>query len=642
MSLIAHTQNFSTLTKNQALTILSQNNGTSTVIPGVDARLLKFLLTAQINAIWNGQDRSAALGGQLGTGVYVGTNLTVNQILHQAFVNGVTNKKFTSADETYVLYLGASGEGQSASACKVQPPPPCVAPPQTASLGDFVWEDKNGNGIQDSGEPGIAGVTVKLLGSDGTTVLKTATTDANGKYLFSNLAAGTYYVQFTTPSGYTFTTANAGSDDGKDSDANATTGKTGAYTLTAGQTNLTVDAGMKKPASWVCANNLVLNPSFELNTGSPPTNWTNGTAGNIGVYVDGKNVGYISGSGVMYQNVNVTPGNGYTLTFYSGSHNPKSQTVKIQYYNASNVALGTASVHTITSDLEVTGFGGPYTLTLGAAPTDAKYLRISVSANGYDYAKVDAVCLQAQAAPQTASLGDFVWEDKNGNGIQDSGEPGIAGVTVKLLGSDGTTVLKTATTDANGKYLFSNLAAGTYYVQFTTPSGYTFTTANAGSDDGKDSDANATTGKTGAYTLTAGQTNLTVDAGLKATPPPSAPGTGTPGYWMNHPNAWPVAQITIGGKTYPRDQAISLMKAPTAGDVTYTMFQALVSAKLNGLVGNNTTCVDKTIADADAWMAKYPLASGVSGSSDAWKVGEPLYKTLDDYNNGRLCAPHRN
>jgi len=49
-------------------------------------------------------------------------------------------------------------------------------------------------------------VTVNLLGSNGTTVLGTTTTDANGKYSFTNLAQATYYVQVVTPSGYIFTT----------------------------------------------------------------------------------------------------------------------------------------------------------------------------------------------------------------------------------------------------------------------------------------------------------------------------------------------------------------------------------------------------------------------------------------------------
>ena len=47
-----------------------------------------------------------------------------------------------------------------------------------------------------------------------------------------------------------------------------------------------------------------------------------------------------------------------------------------------------------------------------------------------------------------------------------------------------------------------------------------------------------------------------------------------------------------------------------------------------------------TIAAADAWWATYH-GSLVVGSSAAWKAGEPLYLMLDAYNNGQLCAPHR-
>ncbi|HQX11843.1 MAG TPA: hypothetical protein PKY66_15605, partial [Thermoflexales bacterium] len=158
------------------------------------------------------------------------------------------------------------------------------------------------------------------------------------------------------------------------------------------------------PAPWSCVANLLLNASFELNTGSPPLNWTGGTAGPIGVPVPaGVNAGYVSGSGTLFQNVPVTPGNSYAVTFYSGSHNPLSQTVRIQYYTSANVAIGAASTHTITVDLEAqNGMGGPYLLGLGPAPSNASYLRLSVSANGTDYAKVDAACLR-QTTPPTAT-----------------------------------------------------------------------------------------------------------------------------------------------------------------------------------------------------------------------------------------------
>jgi hypothetical protein len=118
------------------------------------------------------------------------------------------------------------------------------------------------------------------------------------------------------------------------------------------------------------------------------------------------------------------------------------------------------------------------------------------------------------------------------------------------------------------------------------------------------------------------------------------PGTGTPGYWKNHPEAWPVEVITIGGVDYTKGEAIENMQTPEKGDKTYTIFRALVSAKLNVLIGNDDSCIADTISEADVWMETYgPVGSGIRANSDAWKYGEPLYEEMDDYNNGKLlCA----
>lgn len=122
----------------------------------------------------------------------------------------------------------------------------------------------------------------------------------------------------------------------------------------------------------------------------------------------------------------------------------------------------------------------------------------------------------------------------------------------------------------------------------------------------------------------------------------SCPGTGTPGYWKNHPEAWPVDNITIGGVTYTKAAAIAIMQTSGSGDKTYTMFKALVAAKLNLLLGCDSSCIGATVTLADSWMEEYgPVGSGIKGSSYAWGLGEPLYRELDDYNNGELCAPHR-
>jgi hypothetical protein len=116
-----------------------------------------------------------------------------------------------------------------------------------------------------------------------------------------------------------------------------------------------------------------------------------------------------------------------------------------------------------------------------------------------------------EAAPVLTKVGDYVWEDSNFNGIQDSGEKGIANVTVRLLSSTGS-ILKTTTTDVNGKYGFDVLA-GNYMVEVVRPSGYLTTKQDQGSNNLIDSDINAS-GRTALFTVNAGQDNLTLDAGL--------------------------------------------------------------------------------------------------------------------------------
>ncbi len=121
-----------------------------------------------------------------------------------------------------------------------------------------------------------------------------------------------------------------------------------------------------------------------------------------------------------------------------------------------------------------------------------------------------------------------------------------------------------------------------------------------------------------------------------------SPGTGTQGYWRNHSSAWPVDVITIGGITYSKKEAIDLMDAPGKGDKTYNMFEQLVSAKLNVMIGNCSICIDGIIANADTWMAENKIGSGVEANSDIWQEAAGYWHTmLDDYNNGKLCAPHR-
>jgi hypothetical protein len=82
----------------------------------------------------------------------------------------------------------------------------------------------------------------------------------------------------------------------------------------------------------------------------------------------------------------------------------------------------------------------------------------------------DAICVHEDGTPcapvlHPYKIGDTVWGDSNGNGVQDAGEAGIAGVTVTLLDAAGNPVPNgTATTDANGNYFF-RVEPGTYTIQ---------------------------------------------------------------------------------------------------------------------------------------------------------------------------------
>ncbi len=119
----------------------------------------------------------------------------------------------------------------------------------TAAIGNFVWEDINGNGMQDLGEPGISGATVKLFDNNGNQVDSSYTTLSDGFYEFTDLNPGNYSVQFILPAEYVFTAQGQGSDDAKDSDASPASGMTVSYTLVGGQYNDTVDAGAYLPAA---------------------------------------------------------------------------------------------------------------------------------------------------------------------------------------------------------------------------------------------------------------------------------------------------------------------------------------------------------------------------------------------------------
>ena len=95
------------------------------------------------------------------------------------------------------------------------------------SIKGVVWDDSDGDGIQDAGEPGINGVTVRLLSCAGVELQTTVTgaggpndqsTDVNGYYEFGDLLPGCYQVAFDTPLGFVVSPRQQGGNPALDSD----------------------------------------------------------------------------------------------------------------------------------------------------------------------------------------------------------------------------------------------------------------------------------------------------------------------------------------------------------------------------------------------------------------------------------------
>ncbi|MBE9116359.1 DUF642 domain-containing protein [Lusitaniella coriacea LEGE 07157] len=376
-----------------------------------------------------------------------------------------------------------------------------------ASVGDQVWYDENGNGIQDDSERGLAGISVTLTGGgedgvigtdDDTTA--TITTDVNGNYKFDNLNPGEeYQLTFSDlPDDTTFSQSNIGGDDTQDSDVNKDTGSTDIFTLNPGENNIDMDAGVVKEA---CLGDTVW---FDTNEDGTQDFGEGGVEG-VSVTLTGGGADGVIGTGDdttetittdadgHYAFYGLNPGEEYQVTF---SNLPDGYT-----FTPANVSTGDSLAEALDSDAnQVTG----KTDIIVLGPEEYKD-------------DVDAGLVE------TASVGDRVWYDENGNGIQDDSERGLAGISVTLTGGgedgvigtdDDTTA--TITTDVNGNYQFDNLNPGEeYQLTFSDlPDDTTFSQSNIGGDDTQDSDVNKDTGSTDIFTLNPGENNIDMDAGV--------------------------------------------------------------------------------------------------------------------------------
>ncbi|MBC1812994.1 hypothetical protein HCA60_10905 [Listeria booriae] len=358
-----------------------------------------------------------------------GTGILTGVLVLGSLTPVVQPYKPVSAAENTLKQLQASGQG---------------------SVSDVMFEDLNGNGKQDAGESkGIAGIKVELHNDQGTLV-GTSTTGADGRYSFTDLPDGTYYLHVdmsTLPTDERLYTTEG---------INGSDGNSTYFTITDG--------------------NAVTGYHFGFYPNEAPK------LGSV--------------SDVMFEDLN---GN---TTQDSGEKGVAG--IKVELFNTQGSLVATTT----------TGADGRYTFAdvpdgtyyvhvdLSTIPTNEK-LYTTQGINGADGNSSYFTISNGNAItgfhfgfyPQQGAIQSYVYNDANKNGQKDGGEAGISGVHVALYTEAGAKVAD-ATTDSAGAYHFDAIEPGRYYAKADIPDGYKY---QSGAEFGAD-------GTTGYFTVASEQT----------------------------------------------------------------------------------------------------------------------------------------
>lgn len=314
-------------------------------------------------------------------------------------------------------------------------------------ISGYVYADDDNDGVFDSTEQPIAGVTLALTDSSGTPTGATVITDANGYYEFTNLKPGVYGVMETQPDGYY---------DGLD---------------TAGS-----------------AGGAAQNPGDQI-TGAVIGSNVFGTDYNFGELRPGSIAGRVfvdyDGDDTLDYNERVLPGVTIRLFDEDGIKVSETTTNNAGEYSFDGLAPGMYCV----VEIQPAGFtdaadwagtlGGVVSndrvceiiLLPGSVGTDYDFTELELGAiSGYVFQDGPTVQLGMEdPIPDPATIRD---------GVRNSSDKPIAGVTLTLGDGSGVPLLNgsgnpiTTTTNSNGYYEFTDLVPGVYTVLQDHPDGY--------------------------------------------------------------------------------------------------------------------------------------------------------------------------
>ncbi len=390
-----------------------------------------------------------------------------------------------------------------------------------SEIGDYVFEDLDGDGIQDSNESGLGGVSFTLTGTktDGSTavtqtVLSSDGTqdvdgdgiiDALGYYNFTDITPGSYIVIMNKPGGFTNTALNAGGNDAIDNDFfdnNNGTNITSKITVGSNDDINDVDAGLIKPASirgtvgedtdgdgvsdaGIAGVTLTLVSKKSGNAGGAVTD-VNGDVVDPVVTSDGTTD--VDGDGI------VDPVGSYYFGELMPSIYAVVETQPSEYTSVSDEDGSDDGDATDGNGSDPVNDRVEVTLTSGENDSDNDFIE-----------------------EQLVSIGSMVFVDRDNSGTLDADETKLVDASKngmilmelfedsnndgEISGSE-TTAIASTPLNADGTYFFGDLNEGNYAVGFTPPASLSLSsTGNEGDNQTDDDDNGIQAGGDGSFII---------------------------------------------------------------------------------------------------------------------------------------------
>ena len=325
--------------------------------------------------------------------------------------------------------------------------------PDGAAIGDYVWSDADNDGLQDLGEPGIGDVLLELLDENGDPLGPTTTTTAAGWYVFGGLDAGTYRVRVADSN---FDPGGPLEDYTHSPGFQSSPSPTADITLVEDEIYIHADFGYYKDGLGSIGDYIW----FDIdNDGDQDAGEDSAASVTLALYLDSN------------QDEALDPGElaiATTITAADGTYSFAGLELDEYYLVTVTDNNGVLDGYTITTywgddpgdPLDLDRYNDPCPVHLTAAEPDVAWVDF-----GYN---------------RPGSIGDTVWFDWDQDGVKDSGEIGVGGVTLSLSG-DATDFLQN---HPDGRYLFTEQDSGTYNVTLTIPAGYSLSTGTPNNPHG--------------------------------------------------------------------------------------------------------------------------------------------------------------